>query len=178
MECRDQSCTKRNSKFHRWEIHFGRFRRNTIESSWHSALIKGECVRQDKTVRETKTKQPIRFCDLTRSWDTNRNWFSSRNVREISSSKNRTTRLGQLYINISLSGSILFVILTNLRDLSVVWVRVLSDDPTPADCLPNHERVHRPLHVVWWVLLRLQYSYCCHTEQIIQIFWKAISRPI
>ena len=98
MECRDQSCTKRNSKFHRWEIHFGRFRRNTIESSWHSALIKGECVRQDKTVRETKTKQPIRFCDLTRSWDTNRNWFSSRNVREISSSKNRTTRLGQLYV--------------------------------------------------------------------------------
>ena len=98
MECRDQSCTKRNSKFHRWEIHFGRFRRNTIESSWHSALIKGECVRQDKTVRETKTKQPIRFCDLTRSWDTNRNWFSSRNVREISSSKNRTTRLGQLYL--------------------------------------------------------------------------------
>ena len=97
---RDQSCTKRNSKFHRWEIHFGRFRRNTIESSWHSALIKGECVRQDKTVRETKTKQPIRFCDLTRSWDTNRNWFSSRNVREISSSKKGTTRLGQLYLEV------------------------------------------------------------------------------
>ena len=100
---RDQSCTKRNSKFHRWEIHFGRFRRNTIESSWHSALIKGECVRQDKTVRETKTKQPIRFCDLTRSWDTNRNWFSSRNVREISSSKKGTTRLGQLYLQVGQS---------------------------------------------------------------------------
>ena len=49
-----------------------------------------------------------------------------------------------------------------LRDFSVVRVWILSNDPPPTNGLPHHERVHRPLHVVWRMLFRLQYGLCCH----------------
>ena len=43
-----------------------------------------------------------------------------------------------------------------LGDLSVVNVRVELDDLLPLDVGEDHEGVHRPLDVVWWMFFGLK----------------------
>ena len=43
-----------------------------------------------------------------------------------------------------------------LRDLGIVRVRVHLDDLPPLQLRPSHEGIHRPFHVVLFMLPRLQ----------------------